>query len=217
MDGPRQQWRILLHKFQRSVSVCWYRASLLFLESLLYTSHRRMHIRIRYPQESGTVTETTPITDTTPRTERLLQAEKFCLEAGGCALRLAGLYLLERGAHSFYMKSTPEKPIQGNPSGLVNLLHYDDAAGACLAALLAGPGVCRNQIFLICDGALQTRQQICESTLQSAAYRDCTMPTFASEPDPANPGKQLDGTFSNQALQWSPRYKSFDEFMKDNA
>ena len=147
--------------------------------------------------------------------ERFVNAEKIVTDAGGCALRLAGLYLLQRGAHSFYFST--DKPIQGNPDGLVNLLHYDDAASSCLAALKAGPSVCRGQTFLISDGQPQTRKQICESTLKSAAYRGRPMPTFASEPDPSQPGKRYDGSFSNQALQWKPTYESFDKFMEANA
>jgi nucleoside-diphosphate-sugar epimerase len=111
-----------------------------------------------------------------------------------------------------------DKPIQGNPDGLVNLLHYDDAAAACWAALKAGPSVCRGQTFLISDGHPQTRRQICESTLQTTMYRDCTMPAFANEePDPTQPGKRCDGSYSNKVLQWHPQYESFAKFMQDHA
>lgn len=168
----------------------------------------------RYAAESGTVTETTPVGDLTPRSERLVKAEQVVTKAGGCVLRLAGLYLLQRGAHSFYLST--DKPIQGNPAGLINLLHYDDAAGACLVALKAGPEVCRGQVFLISDGQPQTRTQICESTLKSAVYRGHAMPTFESEPDPTKPGKVYDGSQSNKALNWKPKYESFAKFMEAN-
>lgn len=170
---------------------------------------------ISYQVESGIVTEKTPITNVTPRVEKFVKAEGAVTQAGGCVLRLAGLYLLQRGAHSYWLGS--DKPIQGNPDGLINLLHYDDAAGACLAALQAGPKVCRGQTFLISDGHPQTRRQICEAALKSAIYRDHAMPTFASEPDSTRPGKQYDGSLSNEALQWKPKYESFDKFMKANA
>lgn len=161
------------------------------------------------------MTESTPIANLTPRAEKFVIAEKFVTDAGGCAMRLAGLYLLQRGAHSFYFNT--DKPIQGNLDGFVNLLHYDDAAGACLAALKAGPEVCRGQVFLISDGQPQTRKQICESSLKSAVYRGREMPSFASEPDPTKPGKVYDGSFSNKALHWKPKYESFDKFMETNA
>ena len=170
---------------------------------------------LSYTVETGIVTETTPITDLNPRVEKLVNAEKGVTDAGGCAMRLAGLYLLERGAHSFFFNS--DKPLQGNPDGLVNLLHYDDAAGACLAALQAGPAVCRGQTFLISDGQPVSRRQICEYALESAMYRGRTMPTFANEPDPTRPGKRYDGAFSNQALKWKPKYESYAKFMQDNA
>ena len=93
------------------------------------------------------MTESTPTANAAnnPRLERLLKAEHACIEAGGCCLRLAGLYNLQRGAHNFWL--TSGKEIQGIESGIVNLLHYDDAAGACLAALKAGPSVCSKRSF----------------------------------------------------------------------
>eukprot|EP00977_Amphora_coffeiformis_P015695 scaffold4674_cov188-Amphora_coffeaeformis.AAC.6 len=173
-----------------------------------------------YSVESGIVTETTPITNVSPRSEKLVKAEEIVTQAGGCALRLAGLYLLERGAHSYWLGAGKDKPIQGNPDGLINLLHYDDAAGACWAALRAGSDACRGQIFLISDGHPQTRRQIVQAALKSAPYRDSSIvPTFASEqqPDPTEPGKRYDGSWSNQVLQWKPIYESFDKFMEANA
>ena len=189
-----------------------------FLSSLSLSLSFSVH---SYSVESGIVTETTPITNVTPRAEKLVQAEAIVTRAGGCALRLAGLYLLQRGAHSYWLNSAHAgehtKPIQGNPDGWINLLHYDDAAGACWAALRAGPDVCRGKVFLISDGHPQTRRQIVQAALQSAPYRNCPVPTFASEPDPSQPGKRHDGSWSNQALQWEPKYESFDKFMKANA
>jgi nucleoside-diphosphate-sugar epimerase len=55
-----------------------------------------------------------------------------------------------RGPHNFWL--TSGKSVSGRPDGIINMLHYDDAAGACLAVLKAGPGVCRGKAFLISDG-----------------------------------------------------------------
>jgi nucleoside-diphosphate-sugar epimerase len=165
------------------------------------------------------VTETSPLAeDVTARVARLVQAERAAINAGGCALRLAGLYNLQRGPHNFWLTSS--KPIAGAPEGLVNLLHYDDAASACLAALQAGPTVCRGRAFLISDGHPTSRHDICASARQAAIYATCDMPTFSVAADSTPPmalGKVYDGSVSNALLSWTPKYESFDAFMKANA
>jgi len=162
------------------------------------------------------VTESTPTADAAenPRIERLIKAEQSSLEAGGCCLRLAGLYNLQRGPHNFWL--TSGKEIQGIESGIVNLLHYDDAASACLAALKAGPSVCSKKAFLVSDGHPMTRKEICESSLKAKVYQSYSMPSFAAD-QPQARGKIYDGSITNKMLQWSPKYESFDAFMEANA
>ena len=162
------------------------------------------------------VNEHSPIPDpsTNPRSARLVAAEKAVLENGGACLRLAGLYTMERGAHNFWLKSG--KDVSGREDGIINLLHYDDAAGAALAAVVAGPTVVSGNVFLISDGNPLTRRQICESTLKSKQYREMNMPQFVgSNNDPI--GKIYDGSASNKALKWDPKYTSFDAFMVSNS
>jgi nucleoside-diphosphate-sugar epimerase len=170
------------------------------------------------PGDSRTVSETSDIADpeSSVRVGRLVKAEKAALDAGGCVLRLAGLYNLDRGAHNFWL--TSGKPISGLPEGIINLLHYEDAASACLSALKAGSSVCEGRAFIISDGHPLTRKQICESALQAKTYKDCAMPTFASENlNGMALGKVYDGSSSNKALEWSPRFESFDTFMNSMA
>jgi nucleoside-diphosphate-sugar epimerase len=156
--------------------------------------------------------------DTSPRVARLVNAERASLAAGGCCLRLAGLYDLQRGAHNFWLTSG-SKVIPSSPDGLINLLHYEDAAAACLAALRAGPGVCRSKTFLISDGHPMSRYAICQSALKAKVYQQqgLAMPSFAGEEQPWALGKIYDGSVSNQMLHWNPRYESFDAFMEANA
>jgi hypothetical protein len=100
------------------------------------------------------VTENTPLPDTSnasPRSLRLIKAEETVIGSKGAVLRLAGLYTLERGAHNYWLEKLEGKPIAGSKEGIVNLLHYDDAAGSCLATLRAGKGT-QGQIFLVSDG-----------------------------------------------------------------
>jgi nucleoside-diphosphate-sugar epimerase len=147
----------------------------------------------------------------TPRAQRLIQAEEACLQPGGAVLRLAGLYTLERGAHNFWL--TSGKDVAGRADGIINLLHYDDAAGACMAAI----HVCAPQgIYLISDGNPLTRKEICESAFKSKMYQGLELPKFlGTETDPR--GKIYNGSRTNQALKWKPRYSSFDEFMSQQS
>ncbi len=158
------------------------------------------------------VSEVSPTPDPkdNPRSARLLGAEKVVLENGGGCLRLAGLYTMERGAHNFWL--TSGKDVSGRDEGIINLLHYDDAAGAAMAAVLAGPVIVSGNVFLISDGNPLTRRQICESTLKSKQYQGMKMPKFlGSDSEPI--GKIYDGSASNKALKWDPKYRSFDSFM----
>ena len=152
--------------------------------------------------------------ESSPRTARLIKAEEACRKHGGCCLRLAGLYTLERGAHSFWLNSG--KDVNGREDGLINLLHYDDAAGSALAALKVGSSVVKGRTFLISDSHPQTRKQICESALKAKLFKDKKMPKFlGKETDPI--GKIYDGRVSEEVLQWAPRYSIFDEFMSANS
>lgn len=155
------------------------------------------------------VTETSPLTDT-PRAMRLIQAENAARSEGGAVLRLAGLYLLERGAHNYWLQSG--KDVDGRADGVVNLLHYDDAAGACMAALQAFVG---DGTFLVSDGSPLTRKEICEVATKARMYSGKSMPKFlGTDADPK--GKVYNGSWTNQVLKWEPRYASFDAFMTEH-
>jgi nucleoside-diphosphate-sugar epimerase len=158
-------------------------------------------------QDGEIVTETSATTNT-PRAKRLVDAE-FAARSQGAAivLRLAGLYLLERGAHSYWLRSG--KAVDGRSDGIINLLHYDDAASACLASLLSDV---TDGTFLISDGNPVTRKQICEVAMKTTLFSDCTMPKFLGiESDPI--GKIYDGSWSQEMLNWKPKYESFEAFM----
>jgi nucleoside-diphosphate-sugar epimerase len=165
--------------------------------------------------DGGIVNESSPICDPeeNPRAARLIRAEDACLKHGGCCLRLAGLYSLERGAHNYWL--TSGKVVAGRPDGIINLLHYDDAAGACLAALNAGEDV-KGNVFLVSDGNPTTRQGICESATKAKVYLDATLPSFLGKESDSK-GKVYDGSVTNAALKWKPRHASFDEYMSSQS
>ena len=162
--------------------------------------------------DGETVTETSPTADpaTNPRTAKLVGAETACREGGGCVLRLAGLYTLERGAHNYWLESG--KDIQGRADGIINLLHYDDAASACMAAIEAGPTAVAGKTFLISDSRPTTRLGICESAIKAAKYAGKTIPPIVGGSDMPR-GKIYDGSWSDATLSWKPKYESFDKFM----
>ncbi|KAL8524919.1 hypothetical protein ACS0TY_014513 [Phlomoides rotata] len=79
------------------------------------------------------------------RTDKLLESEKVVMEAGGCVVRLAGLYKVDRGAHSYWLeKGTSDI----RPDHILNLIHYEDAASLSIAILKKK---LHGRIFLGCD------------------------------------------------------------------
>lgn len=169
------------------------------------------------PGDGETVNETSPLPDpnhASPRSMRLVKAEENVLGRKGGVLRLAGLYTLERGAHNYWLEKG-DGTVRGSRDGIINLLHYDDAAGACVAALKAGKDVVDGNVFLISDGNPTTRGGICESALKSKRYHAMKMPTFG-EAEASMKGKIYDGKWSNQALHWAPTHSSFDQFMENS-
>jgi hypothetical protein len=172
---------------------------------------------------SPIVTESSPLPSApTPRIERLINAENEVLNhKGGSVLRLAGLYLLDRGAHNYWLGDTAElaKPeIAGRDDSLVNLLHYDDAAGSAVAALKrtiqSDDDIQDGKVFLVSDGHPLTRRQICESSLKNKRYADRTIPKFTGSKENGDPiGKVYDGSYTDYSLNWKPKYELFDKFM----
>lgn len=171
------------------------------------------------PGDGETVSESTILPEgssVSPRTQKLVDAERNTLDNDGCVIRLAGLYTLERGAHSYWLERG-DGTVKGDEGGIINLLHYDDAAGSCMAALVKGmDSSIANKICLVSDGHPTTRRGICESALKSKRYGGFTMPTFLGSEVKSEKGKIYDGTWTNEFLDWKPMYSSFDEFMANS-
>lgn len=162
-----------------------------------------------------TVSERSEVSDS-PRALRLLNAEEACLQRKGTVLRLAGLYTLERGAHNYWLseRCALNGGVQGREDGWINLLHYDDAAYACVRALLSEDVEnVKGGVFLMSDGQPMTRREICESALKHERYSDDAMPAFQGT-DTDDLGKIYDGSWTNRVLKFEPIHaKSFDEFI----
>jgi nucleoside-diphosphate-sugar epimerase len=174
------------------------------------------------------------------KTDRLLSAERACLDAGGCVLRLVGLYHATRGPHSFFFK-VGEVPRFGGYS--VNMLHYEDAASLAVAIMkggVAGDGgeagaggagggaaagqqpansMFRGEIFLGCDNHPLTFDEMvraCESS-GLAAYQPPGKVKFTGPPPPegaaAGRGKRANNDATRRRLGgWTPKYDSFEAF-----
>lgn len=142
------------------------------------------------------------------RREMLLAAEREALAIdGGAVLRLAGLYSLLRGGHNFWFG----KGSAGPGDGVINQVHYSDAAAAVVAAL-ALHTLPEKRVFLIADGVPMTRRSICETVHRHPAFRERERPVF--EEDTGAESKRYDNSWSRQALGWTPQYSSFEDFVE---
>jgi len=159
-------------------------------------------------QGGGVVVEGSPVR-ADARAERILAAERAALAAGGAAVRLAGLYTETRGAHGFYMSRDAH---DSTPYELINLVSYEDAASAVVAALARGEA---GRVYLAADGAPLSRLQICEAARLSPEYADRALPAFRGTEGPE--GKVLDASATREALAWEPRWRSFAHYMGSRA
>lgn len=138
----------------------------------------------------------------------MIACEEGVLSRGGSILRLAGLYAADRGPHTFWLKNGT---VNANADGLVNMLHYEDAASAAVSALLRGAA---GTAYLAADDEPLTRQEICASALASGRFPGAGMPVFASTAGPL--GKICDSRRTREALQWAPRpdRRTFANYMR---
>jgi nucleoside-diphosphate-sugar epimerase len=114
-----------------------------------------------------------------------------------------------RGAHNYWLK-IPESP--SGPNGLINLVHYDDAAEAVLSAFEEAEAVSQ-EIFLIADGQALTRAEICKATVELCpVFRGGSAPNFAGDSSLMD-GKRYNVAKAQSRLHWSPKFAHFSSFM----
>jgi nucleoside-diphosphate-sugar epimerase len=160
-----------------------------------------------YAEEDGGIVTEGSAVSSAPRAATLLAAEKLVTGAGGTVVRLAGLYLLERGAHNAYLKTDV---VSGRPDGLINQVHYRDAASAVVAALMSGG---KGNTLLVADEAPLTRERICEVARLAPVFQDRPMPRFKDTGQGRSGiGKVLDCSDTKAKLQWQPLH-TFETFM----
>jgi len=123
-------------------------------------------------------------------------------------LRLAGLYTLERGAHSAWFKMGS---VASSPQTLINQVHYDDAAAAAVAALLRPA---RAEVLVVADDKPLSRADICAQASRLPRFSQSERPTFTpDEGSSAVLGKVIDSSYTRAKIGWKPRYATFAEFV----
>ena len=121
-------------------------------------------------------------------------------------------YFRKRGAHNFWLSgSCTESP--SGPNGLINLIHYDDAAEAVLLAFTAVNSQ-KQKMFLLSDGQPLSRQQICEAALKNPLYEGCKAPQFKGREDVMD-GKRYSVAKARSELLWKPKFSDFSSFMEE--
>ena len=160
------------------------------------------------PSNGNTVDEQFRLDTRSERSTKMIAAEESILSRGGSVVRLAGLYTADRGPHTFWLKNGT---VDSNADGLVNMLHYEDAASAAVAALLRGV---ESTVYLAADDEVVTREEICAAAVASGHFAGAKMPTFTSTNGPV--GKICESKWTREALQWTPRpeYRTFANYMR---
>ncbi|KAG5240938.1 NAD(P)-binding Rossmann-fold superfamily protein [Salix suchowensis] len=156
--------------------------------------------------DNGQCNEDSPVVPIgrSPRTDVLLKAEKVVLESGGCALRLAGLYKADRGAHTYWLE---KGTVEFRPDHILNLIHYEDAASLAVAILKKK---LRSRILLGCDNHPLSRQEVMDLVAKSGKFSKKFV-AFTGTSDPL--GKRLNNSKTREEIGWEPKYPSFAHFL----
>ena len=164
-----------------------------------------------YAENSGgIVSEHSEVNRTSDRYKILLQAEEVVLANGGIVLRLGGLYTKTRGAHNYWLKnSSGVKEFTSCPNGLINLVHYDDAAQLVVNAL---SNASKDKLYLASDGVPISRKDICDASMKCPEYANASVPIFTGDSEKVD-GKRYDTTLVRGSFDWLPKFTSFAEFM----
>lgn len=156
--------------------------------------------------DNGLCDEDSPVVPLgkSPRTDVLLKAENAVLEAGGCVLRLGGLYKADRGAHTYWLaKGT----VPYRPDHILNLIHYEDAASLAIAIMKKKY---RGRTFLGVDNHPLSRQEVMDCVNRSGKY-DKEFQGFTGTDDPL--GKRMNNSKTRAEVGWEPKYASFARFL----
>lgn len=122
----------------------------------------------------------------------------------------------------------PSLQLNHHSLGEINLISYEDAASAVVAALNAGlaetsgnegaPQV-KGEIFLAAGDEPITRRKICEVALTHPLYSRKKMPKFKGDDTPpefatTGAAKVYDSSVTRRTLGWEPRSASMEEYFE---
>lgn len=158
--------------------------------ALLFTSSTSV-----YAEEHGAIVTERSTLAANPRARRLTDVEALVLQASGRVVRLAGLYGPGRGPHRVYGR---EVQSSRSPEGILNLIHFEDAASLCLLILEKGQP---RTIYLGCDGQPFTRRDFGVIIGKGTDF-------FTGNSDEPL-GRRCENHATREALSWSPRWKNF--------
>ena len=105
-----------------------------------------------------------------------------------------------------------EFPAKGN--GLINLIHYEDAAEVVVKCF-QNPQKVGGETFLVSDGVPISRQNIAASASTSQKYSGAGAVHFTG--GDAVDGKKYNTDKVRKVLDWVPKYSSFDDYMKSSS
>lgn len=169
-----------------------------------------------YGQVDGEIVDEKSETSPDRETSQLLcEAEAITRDAGGMALRLAGIYGPGRSVHLRKMLDGSATIDQGDVSRYLNQIHRDDAAGAIAHLLIVGCASFAGRLFNVVDDRPLTQRECYEGL---ASHFGLPLPP---EAPPALDRKRAwtNKIVSNAALRatgWSPRYPSFLEGVRED-
>ena len=70
------------------------------------------------------------------------------------------------------------------------------------------------RLFLVSDGSLISRKQICTAALKNPEYAGLTCPEFVGDSELID-GKRYDVSRVKNVLKWNPTFESFSSFMEE--
>ena len=133
-----------------------------------------------------------------------------CIRKNLTASLLFFYSIRDRGAHNFWLSGKVRESASA-PNGLINLLHYDDAAAACVAAFDTAER--KQEVFLVSDGRPLSRLEICKAAQQHQLYAGQASPNFKGAADLMD-GKRYNVAKARSGLQqWTIKFSDFSSFM----
>lgn len=162
-----------------------------------------------------------PVDEDTPaategRPAILAAAESATLvHTNSAVIRFSGLFSIDRAAHNSLLASAV---LPFPADSRLNLVHYEDAAHAVVLAMrLDAPALTRlaKRVFVVAGLHSLSLNDVCQIALRHPRFCNRVTPKFMDGPSPG--WKAYNPAWTRAALAWTPKWDSYEEFMKDDA